>query len=286
MEVTRCPDAAEFLTATLVYRGREPVRTNVLASVATLAARGVTTYPESYWWVIHEGNEVVGAAMRTAPYVLSLGPMAPRSAHALAASIAEVDAGLPGVAGFLDGVAAFLEALGDAGGEVVVTESKHQLLYEIEHVVHHDAVGESVAASAEDLALVETWFDAFALEVEGSVRGATTEQHRILAENIREARIDLWRVGGRAVSMAGNAVPIETPSGVVTRVGPVYTPREHRGRGYGSAVTATMSERLLASGSRVMLYADPANPTSNKIYQAMGYELVVEFVRHTFGSRG
>lgn len=285
MDVNRCRDAAAFLEATLTYRGREPVRTNVLASVATLAARGITTYPQSYWWVLREGRDVVGAAMRTVPFVLSLGPMPPEAARALAGVIAEVDGALPGVAGFLDGVAAFLEAFGDAGGHGELAATQHQLLYEIEHVVRRDTQGESVTATAADLALVETWFDAFAHEVEGAARGAPVDQHRILAENIRDARVELWRVGGRAVSMAGNAVPIETPGGVVTRVGPVYTPRAHRGHGYASAVTATMSARLRSQGSRVMLYADAANPTSNKIYQAIGYELVDEFVRHSFGPR-
>ncbi len=282
MEVTRCDRAAEFLAATLPYREREPVRTNVLASVATLAARGAMAAPGAFWWVVREGREVVGAAMRTPPFVLSLGPMPAPSARALAPVVAEADEGLPGVAGFPDGVAAFLGALGDVRGNLEVADTQHQLLYEVGHLVHHDVEGESVTASDEDLALVETWFDAFALEVEGAARGGA-EQHRVLAETIRDGRVALWRAGGRTVSMAGRAVGIETPGGVVTRVGPVYTPPAHRGRGYGSAVTAATTARLLARGSRVMLYADAANPTSNKIYRAMGYELVDELVRHAFG---
>jgi predicted GNAT family acetyltransferase len=58
----------------------------------------------------------------------------------------------------------------------------------------------------------------------------------------------------------------------VARVGPVYTPPAARGRGYGSAVTATASQAAIDAGaSHVVLYTDLSNPTSNAIYQAIGY---------------
>jgi predicted GNAT family acetyltransferase len=69
----------------------------------------------------------------------------------------------------------------------------------------------------------------------------------------------------------------------VSRVGPVYTPPELRGRGYAGALTAHVSRRILDAGERACLYTDLANPTSNKIYAAIGYEPVADFVEYTFG---
>ena len=66
------------------------------------------------------------------------------------------------------------------------------------------------------------------------------------------------------------------PAYGVARVGPVYTPREHRGRGYASAAVADVSGRLREAGSRVCLFTDQANPTSNRIYEAIGYRRVVD----------
>src|ERR671932_2648937 len=65
---------------------------------------------------------------------------------------------------------------------------------------------------------------------------------------------------GRPVSLAGYSGP--TPNGI--RVGPVYTPPEHRRRGYASACVAALSQ-LLLDGSRrfCFLFTDLANPTSN-----------------------
>jgi hypothetical protein len=81
------------------------------------------------------------------------------------------------------------------------------------------------------------------------------------------------------VSLAGWGGP--TPNGI--RIGPVYTPPEHRRRGYGSAVTAAASERNLDRGCRFcFLYTDLANPTSNRIYMDLGYEPVGDSAEYRF----
>ena len=66
------------------------------------------------------------------------------------------------------------------------------------------------------------------------------------------------------------------PSFGVARIGPVFTPKEHRGQGYASAGVAGVSRLLREQGADVCLYTDQANPTSNKIYAAIGYVPVVD----------
>jgi GNAT superfamily N-acetyltransferase len=68
------------------------------------------------------------------------------------------------------------------------------------------------------------------------------------------------------------------PAFGVARVGPVYTPPEHRRKGYAGAAVAEVSQHFLDAGARVCLYTDQANPTSNGIYQALGYVAVVDQV--------
>ena len=68
------------------------------------------------------------------------------------------------------------------------------------------------------------------------------------------------------------------PSFGVARIGPVYTPREERGRGWASAAVAEVSRRMLDDGSRPCLFTDQANPTSNGVYVALGYQPVVDTV--------
>ena len=65
----------------------------------------------------------------------------------------------------------------------------------------------------------------------------------------------------------------------MVRVGPVYTPPEHRRRGYGAAVTAAASQHALDAGAvQVVLFTDLANPTSNSVYQRIGYRPGDDFV--------
>ncbi|WP_329274970.1 GNAT family N-acetyltransferase [Streptomyces sp. NBC_01451] len=76
---------------------------------------------------------------------------------------------------------------------------------------------------------------------------------------------------GTPVSMAGVN---PTVAGHV-RVDPVYTPAHLRGRGYAGAVTVEVTRAALAAGATdVVLYTDPANLTSNALYQRIGYRLI------------
>jgi predicted GNAT family acetyltransferase len=94
----------------------------------------------------------------------------------------------------------------------------------------------------------------------------------------RNVRLPL---GGRGEPVSLAAARGETPNGI--RIGPVYTPPEHRGHGYASAVTAAASQDQLDRGRHfVFLFTDLSNPTSNKIYQAIGYERVCDVDMYRF----
>jgi predicted GNAT family acetyltransferase len=69
-----------------------------------------------------------------------------------------------------------------------------------------------------------------------------------------------------------------SPPKAAVHIGPVYTPPPQRGRGYGSAVTALATRSILEEGAVPVLFTDLANPTSNKIYQALGYQAVEDRV--------
>lgn len=67
----------------------------------------------------------------------------------------------------------------------------------------------------------------------------------------------------------------ETPNGV--RVGLVYTPAELRRRGYATSCVSRLTQLLLDSGKKYCcLYADLANPASNRIYEKVGYRPVCD----------
>jgi predicted GNAT family acetyltransferase len=53
----------------------------------------------------------------------------------------------------------------------------------------------------------------------------------------------------------------------------VYTPPNLRGKGYSTACVSSLSKKLLEDGFKYCaLYADCANPYSNKVYKSIGYK--------------
>ncbi|CRK82089.1 GNAT family N-acetyltransferase [Neobacillus massiliamazoniensis] len=76
-----------------------------------------------------------------------------------------------------------------------------------------------------------------------------------------------WMVDDQPVSMAN----ISHRSPRHARINTVYTPDEHRKKGYASALVAELCCIIETEKLVPMLYADIKNPTSNKVYQNIGF---------------
>lgn len=87
-------------------------------------------------------------------------------------------------------------------------------------------------------------------------------------------------VDGEVVSIA-NAVRPQIKGICISGV---YTPPEFRRKGYARALVAEVSKEMLSRGFELTnLFTDLANPTSNKIYQEVGYEAVCDYRQYSFG---
>ena len=72
-----------------------------------------------------------------------------------------------------------------------------------------------------------------------------------------------------------------TPNGIGINL--VYTPPEFRRHGYASACVAALSQYLLNQEHRYcFLFTDLTNPTSNRIYQTLGYQPVGDLRNYWF----
>jgi predicted GNAT family acetyltransferase len=64
----------------------------------------------------------------------------------------------------------------------------------------------------------------------------------------------------------------------------VYTPPEHRRKGYASSSVAALSTSMLDGGLKsCFLFADVSKPTPNHIYRQIGFEPVAFFDDYRFG---
>jgi len=132
-------------------------------------------------------------------------------------------------------------------------------------------------ATQTDLPTAARWAAAFFDEVNLDDPADPTAVAR---EQIREGSLFVWE-DTQAVSMAAWA----GRTGRMVRINSVYTPPEFRRHGYAAACVATLTRRLLDEGlASCCLYADLANPTSNRIYQAIGYRPVCDVTEYHFES--
>lgn len=283
-------DPAAFLRVAASSLAADPVRTTVLATVTARhrderAAGIALPVDRPCWWVVVRAVDggIAGLAMRTArtpPHAMFVLPMADGAALALARSVhdrGEVVAGLNGSLPAAGVCATELARL--QGGEVVV--EIHIRLFELtELVAPREVPGRLRAATLDDIDLARDWDDRFLHDADvqaGRVPAPAGEgvERDDLRRRIEGGSYWFWLDGTGA---RVNLTAASPPAFGVARIGPVYTPPEQRRNGYAGAAVAAVSRLLLDAGSRVCLYTDQANPTSNGIYRALGYRPVVDQV--------
>jgi GNAT superfamily N-acetyltransferase len=292
-EVVFFDHPAEFLERAADRLAAEPVVSTVVSTVATRMAQatvaaGTTPY---CWFAVVTGptGEVVGVAMRTAPfppYPPYLLAMPHDAAVALADAVIDRGEAVAGANGALPSTRVFADRLASRlGGTVSV--SMHTRLFELGTLVDPaPAPGRLRPAYDDEAPLAHEWFRRFHIDADEqagttghSERGESTSIDDV-RERIRQGRVWMWVEDDDVPRHLTGANP---PAFGVARIGPVFTPKEHRGRGYASAAVAEVSRILVAEGSRVTLFTDQANPTSNRIYVALGFEPVVDMVDLAIG---
>ncbi|WP_454789329.1 GNAT family N-acetyltransferase [Mycolicibacterium lutetiense] len=227
---------------------------------------------------VFNGGGAAGAAVETHDSVLLVNGLPPELAPTAAHALACVEASLSGVRGTPSAVMAFIKAWHEVTGVRAIMSSR-DVLYRVGELTPPAGVpGTWRTAEAADSEVVVHWLDAFFIEAFGEP--SNLDASRTMLTGIAESsdHVLLWSVAGELVSMARVRAPVIGAS----RIGPVYTPPEYRGQGYGAAVTAAASQWAVHEGAcEVVLFADVDNPVSNRVYRRIGFESVAENLRYT-----
>jgi GNAT superfamily N-acetyltransferase len=288
MEVRFFDDPAEFLETAGGVLAEQPVLSTVIAGIAERIkgrrAAGVA-WPDGVpcWFAaVVEDGHVVGTAMRTAPfgsYPAYLMPMPEEAVHEVSRSLLDRGEQVLAANGALPAVRTFCEDMATATGKRARV-AQHTRLFELGELVAPGAApGGLRPARADELGVVASWFAAFMTDAdEQAGREPGTSAHETPGEDELARRIDSGRLfvwvdeGDRPVNLTAATAPAYD----VARIGPVYTPKDQRGHGYASAAVHDVSAWLRRRGERPCLFTDQANPTSNKIYEAIGYRPLVD----------
>ena len=145
-----------------------------------------------------------------------------------------------------------------------------QKIYKLEKMIPPQNVKGSLSlAMPEHAELVSKWIMEFTQECLPHQLSTLEKYREMMEAKIKKSEVYLWLdEAGKPASMCLVGRP--TKNGI--SVSGVYTPPNLRKKGYASGVTGYASQEMLNSGKKFcVLYTDLANPTSNKIYQNIGY---------------
>jgi len=273
---------AEYLTAAGgMLRAQPGQNTILLVAAEVLRARGAAAFgpatPLFGWWQ-GPGGQVTAAFLHTPPFPAALTSMPAEQAVALATVLSRRGRQLGGVNGEPAPAGAFAAAWHQLTGQEASVQMRSRL-YQLSrlHPPQPMPAGRARVAAPADRELIIAWCDAFHQEAQPG----PDDVPAMVDDRLSYRGLTLWEAGDQPVSLAG----LTRPAAGQVRVGPVYTPPGHRGQGYGGAVTWAVSRAARAAGvSRVVLFTDLANPTSNALYQRLGYRAMSD--RTIFSFRG
>lgn len=289
LRVERTTDPVAFRELAGPHLAAEPLVSTVVSTMLDRAVADPRPVEHPRWWAaVLEGDQVVGVAMRTAPfrpYPLYLLAMPDAAARALGRWLVDQGEDVAHANGVRSSVEVVLGVVAEARG-CATRVLEHDRLWEAGAVEAPSGVrGDARLATPDDVDLVVTWCQDFMPAADRQAGRPPREgegehlDHDWAADRIASGLVWLWEVEGRVVHLTVHGAPALG----VARVGPVYTPVEHRGHGYAAALVAEVTGRILAAGDRACLFTDVDNPVSHGVYERIGYRPVTEMVRMEVG---
>ncbi|MYC78374.1 GNAT family N-acetyltransferase [Candidatus Poribacteria bacterium] len=218
---------------------------------------------------ILEQGRVVGVSLMTPPKRIILSRISANIQATivhLVDHLREIDIQIPGVVG----PEAEAEVFSDCWVEGILGASasiaKRMRVFEARSVTNLPlSSGKFRFARPDDHPLMAKWIAALseAIGEPVSIDSAKSRAKRL----IKNQELYIWDNNG-PVSIAGVSRPMKNGA----TIGVVYTPPEHRGKGYATSCVLLLTKKLLSDHhSFCSLYTDLANPTSNSIYTKIGY---------------
>jgi uncharacterized protein len=279
MQLICFEDAQDFASQARPFLMQNEAAYNLLLGLISQLETGDYPAEAPYMALMMDGERIHGVALRTPPRGVILTQM--DDAHPLdllTADLYKTFGNLPSVNGPKDTAQAFAARWQDVSGQIPQPGiGMKQRIYRLQTVKPPAGVPGAMRRATEDdfETLVTFWLGFTEITPEGQVEPETAEKsmRRFLDSDPDVRGVYVWEHDGAVVSMT--VYSGRTPNGM--RVSGVYTPPELRGQGYASGLVAGVSQALLDSGLRFcFLYTDLSNPTSNSIYQKIGYEPVMD----------
>ncbi|MCL2819809.1 MAG: GNAT family N-acetyltransferase [Oscillospiraceae bacterium] len=268
MKFNKYNDVNEFQNDVLDVLLKNEVENNLIISLLTDCSR-INCADWFMATVTGSGDEMLLISICTKPFNLLLckpmGELTDGSVVFFAEKLRELDIKIPGITstGELAGVFARVYCGDNQKSKLHMTMT----IMKLERLSEYEkAPGFCRVLKEDDLSYTPEWERAFSIDCRIPVFPVSEYEERIktrLGRNIHY----IWEDG---LPVAQAVWGRNTPNAAA--ISWVYTPPEHRGKGYATSVVAELSKAILGSGkSFCCLYADAANPVSQGVYRKLGY---------------
>ena len=273
--------AEEFLSAAGEPLYQHEALNSLMLGIAERVAENPYQYGDDtpLMAAVHEGEQVLLAATMTPPYGLLLAPVVEDVTEAMSLLLETMlaqDWPLPDVNCLKPYAEQFAQIwAARTGGEIELDMAER--LYTLHTVTMPQGIpGEMVEAAPEHTALITQWMHNFQMDCFGEANPLETFRPMV-EQRIEQGAWHLWMLDGEPVSMCMYGRPIRS----TCAISGVYTPPEKRCNGYAGACVAALSQKMLDEGfTYTNLFTDLANPTSNSVYQKIGYEPIADFDKY------
>lgn len=278
MQVVAHTDPAGFARLARPLLDADPVRHTIALTALDALCRGAGE--PAVLLTVHDDAGPAGAVLRSAGWPLILSASPPGLGVAVDAAVAAADPGVVAANGPVAEVEAFATARTARTGATAHVAMRERLFRLAALTPPGEVPGAARPAAERDLDLLVDWTVAFAREAVAALRPPPDPRPH-LRDAVEQGGTTLWEVDGEPVAYASARPSVAAMS----RIGPVYTPPEHRRRGYAGAVTAAATRWALDHGARhVAILTDLANPTTNRLYPRLGFEPVLDALEVRFGN--
>ena len=278
-------DPAEFLERAARLLADE-ARHNLILGIVRTLIDSPDVFPEFRLYLVSADDHPLVGGVLTPPFKVAISDAVDVAGLAPLATLIAADIDVPGAVGNHPTIERFVAEWQSLMGGDPTLEMDQGVwaLREVQPVP--EPPGRARAAVPSDQKIIERWIGEFVAEALPYEDHDPDQMRVAIARRLSGAdqrAYWLWERDGVPVSLSGHG----STTGNGIRIGPVYTPVVQRGNGYASALVAAESQWLLDSGYQFcFLYTDLANPTSNAIYQRIGYEQIAESAMYGFSDRG
>jgi uncharacterized protein len=270
MKVIRHKTATEFLERAGEWLERAEAENNLILGISKYFEINAAQPNSNPYFLTIEDRGILGAALMTPPRHLILVRMPRAALLALADYFLNDSITVPGVVGPTSTTQLFADQWKNRTGKSSRLKMSQRIYACQRVVVQVYSRGHLRPAMKTDEALLVQWSAEFCREA--GIEDEMEYMQARIPNDIARQSLYVWD-NHQVVSMA--VAQRETARGICVSL--VYTPRHLRNQGYATSCVAALTQRMLDSGKRFCcLYTDLTNPTSNAIYQRIGYEPVCD----------